>query len=169
MQKRQFELTTVPKSQSAVSNDCAESYTNQMLHQHHLNNPAITTTHNTASSHKKMASSQNQAGLKAEGFGENHLSTFAQSNLVHSRKVSHGNPSHPKPVLNQAIKPGQGVSSGKLNLNLMQNNFMVASESPQFSLGGPITLKHAESQQTEGGFAIRPEQVKNQPTVAPAG
>ena len=100
VQKRQFELTQLPKSQSAVTNDSAEMYTNQMLHQHHLNNPAITTSHNTVGSHKKMASSQNQAVLKAEGFGENHLSTFAQSNLAHSRKVSHGYPSHAKPMLN---------------------------------------------------------------------
>ena len=92
-----------------------------------------------------MASSQNQAGLKAEGLGENHLTMLGQANLAHSRKVSHANPSHPKPMLNQAIKPGQGSSSGKLNLNLMQNNFMNASESPQFSLGGAITLKQMES------------------------
>ena len=113
-----------------------------------------------------MASSQNQAGLKAEGLGENHLTMLGQANLAHSRKVSHANPSHPKPMLNQAIKPGQGSSSGKLNLNLMQNNFMNASESPQFSLGGAITLKHMESQQQELGFTNRPEHVKNAPTAS---
>ena len=59
VQKRQFELTQLPKSQSAVTNDSSELYTNQLLHQHHLNNPTVTTSQNIAASSKKMARSQN--------------------------------------------------------------------------------------------------------------
>ena len=42
---------------------------------------------------------------------------------------------------------------------------MTGTESPQFSLEGPITLKNAESQQPDLGFGSRPEQLKNAQTV----